>query len=107
MQAGRLRHKIAIQATTPTRNEYGEPIDSWATISGGSVWASIEPLSGKEDLPARVMDAEVSHRITIRALSSVTTNHRILLGSRVFDINAVLNWQDRGIFMVLMCTEDV
>ena len=45
------------------------------------------------------------HNIEIRALSTVTTNHRVQWDSRNFYIQNIINMGERGINMVLECEE--
>lgn len=118
MRAGRLRHKVTIQEVTETPDAYGEPSESWTTYA--ERWASIEPLAGREYFAAKQEHSEVDTRIRLRwdrALVAVTPKHRVLYtyplldGSpettqtRIFDIEAVLNMQERNREIVLMCRE--
>lgn len=105
MRSGKLRHRLELQENTPTRNAVGEEVDSWATIE--KFWGNIEPLAGTELLHAQQTAAEVSHRISRRYASGVTPGHRILHGERVFDINAVINVEERGRELLLFCKEAV
>jgi SPP1 family predicted phage head-tail adaptor len=105
MQAGKLRHRIVIQEKSVTRDEYNAEVITWTEVD--TVWASVEPLSGREFLEGRLVEATVSHRITIRYLSGITPEMRVLWGSRVFDVEAILNIEERDKMMVLMCQEEV
>jgi SPP1 family predicted phage head-tail adaptor len=107
LRAGQLRRSVAIQATTDTRNSVGEPVESWATITGGTVWASLEPLTGREYQTAGVIAAEASHMVRIRYLANITPKHRVLFGSRVFDILGVRNIEERQRMTELFVRERV
>ena len=103
MQAGTLRHRIAIQSATETQNVYGEKIKSWSTDV--TVWGSIRPLRGQERFLAQQISPEVTHKIIIRGGQTVTPANRLLFNSRYFYIESPLDADERGIFMELLCKE--
>ena len=105
MRIGRLRHRIEIQQATETRNNYGEPVVSWATFR--KCWASVEPLRGRELWAALEQQARVSTRIRIRYLADVTPKTRILYATRIYLINSIIDEEERHINMQLMCEEVV
>jgi len=104
MQAGRLRHRIAIQKQVTTQNEYGEAtksfVDAYTSIS-----ASIDPINGKEFFSGDKYNSEVSHKVTIRYKSGVLPKMRVEFGSRHFDIKYITNFEERNIFLELACKE--
>ena len=105
MQAGKLRHKIKIQVGTITQNATGEEILTWTDLAVR--WASVEPLTGKEAFQEDHLQAEVTHKIFVRKTAGVVPKMRVLFGSRVFDIKSVLNIEERGVMLKLMCEEKV
>ncbi|MBX7237675.1 MAG: phage head closure protein [Caldilineales bacterium] len=88
MQAGRLRHRLAIRQPTISRNEVGEEIITWATLA--TVWGRIEALRGEEQLAAKQLTAEIVARATLRYRADVSTDMRIQYDSSEYDIDAVL-----------------
>ena len=88
MQAGRLRHRLAIRQPTISRNEVGEEIITWATLA--TVWGRIEALRGEEQLAANQLTAEIVARATLRYRADVSTDMRIQYDSSEYDIDAVL-----------------
>lgn len=108
MEAGSLRHRVTIQQKTegsPQQNAAGEPDVSWTTYC--TAYASINPVSGKEPFLAQQHLAQVSHKVRIRYRSGITADMRVLFGSRVLDIKAVLNWGERNEELLLPCEEGV
>lgn len=111
MRAGRLRHRVTIQARSGTANAYNEPADSWSDVA--TVPAGIEPISGREFFASQQVQGTVSHRITLRYFAGVTIKHRVrwldpATGvARIFDINAVIDRDERHRSLELMCTEHV
>ena len=105
MQTGKLRHYVNLQSSEDVPNEFGEIEKNWTAFA--SVWASIDPLSGRELLQYQQMNAELSHKIVIRYNSSVNTRCRLVFGQRIFDINVVKNLEERNIEQELLCKEAV
>lgn len=109
MRAGRLRHRIVLQARSGAVNALNELLDTW--VDWKAVPAAIEPLSGREFLAAQQVQSDISHRLTIRYLAGVTPKHRAVWTdpatdvARIFDIRAVLDRDERHREMQLMCTE--
>ena len=105
MKAGKLRKRVAIQSRTDSvSDETMAPTQTWTTVA--TVWASVEPLSGQEGIQANQLNAELSHRVTIRYYSGLTAAYRILWGTRVLRIVSVLNTDERNREMVLSCMEE-
>jgi len=105
MRAGLLNKRVTLQTATVTQNSYGEEVRAWVPIQHGYRWASVEPLSGAERFAAQQVNPSVSHKVTIRALPGVTPKMRVLYGTRVLEIDAVLDLEERGEAMQLLCTE--
>ncbi len=103
MRAGKLRHWITIQTRTDTMDSYGEPIPAWTIFD--QVWASIEPITGREYFASKETRSQSTHRIRIRYRSGITTKMRISWDSRLFDIESILNTEERDRELVLMCVE--
>ena len=106
MQAGRLRHSVIVQSPGGTRDAVGDVIDSWTSVA--TVWASVEPLSGREALIAAQLHASTTHKITIRwdtSLAALAATWRILWGARVFDIVEPRNPDERNRTWELICIE--
>jgi len=104
--AGALKHRVQIQENTQSVVG-GEPVDAWTTTD--TVWASISQLSGRELAAAQQIQSEVTHRIQVRygsEINTLTSDDRILFGSRVFDIEAVNNIEEQGFVFEVMCKEN-
>lgn len=107
MDAGRLRHRVTIQSVTETRDTTtGAIATSWADVA--TVWAAIEPLSGREFIAAQGAQAEIVARILIRYRDDVVAKMRVVSGSRVYNIRAVLPDKESGTeHLTLMVAEGV
>ncbi|MDF2546141.1 MAG: phage head-tail adaptor, putative, family [Anaerosolibacter sp.] len=106
MNPGRLKHRITIQGVEGTvENECHEDVPNY--VPWKTVWASVEPLRGKEYLQVDRVNAEVTHRIVIRYLAGLKPDMRIDFKGRVFDIQSIINVDEENREMQLMCLEKV
>lgn len=108
MDIGFLRRKIIFQQQASAQNTRGEMVPTWTTYY--TCRAGIEPLTGRELLAAMQVQADISHRVTIRwpgATVTLDPSMRILFGTRYFDINSILNTEERNRTLELLCTERV
>jgi SPP1 family predicted phage head-tail adaptor len=103
MQYARLNTRITLQAPSTTADGYGETGATWTDIA--DVWASLEPIQGREFFSAQQVNAETTHRIRIRYRTGVTAAMRFKYGARFFEIQSVINTSERNNELVLMCTE--
>ena len=105
MRPGRLRHRVVIQRATDAIDQYGDQTKTWASLA--TVWAAVEPLNGREFFAAAQTQSQVSTRITIRPLidQTITPKDRVKFGSRYFDIQTVINVEERNIELQLLCAE--
>lgn len=104
MRAGTLTERVTIQETTQTQDGDGGIVDSWADVA--TVWAAVEPLTGREFFDAAKVNAEVSSRIRIRALSGIVPKMRAVHGSDIYDIHAVMDVDSRGREIHLMVSRE-
>ena len=107
MRIGRLRHRIVIQqppdVNQAPQDEYGAETPAWTTFA--TVWASVEPLQGRERLASQEVQAEVSHRMRLRHLEGLSSRMRVSFDGRIFGITDVINPEERDEEMQLMCVE--
>lgn len=102
-RVGQLRSLITIQVRAGGQDGFGEASGGWGDVT--QVWASVQPLSGRELLSAQQVRGEVSHRVRCRYLAGITSAHRILYGGRVFDIQAVMNPEEACVSLEILCRE--
>ena len=103
MRLGPLNKRITLQSPKTGRDAFGQPLTGWDDVA--TVWASVEPISGRELLAAQQMQGEVTHRVRLRYRAGITTAQRILFGARVFDIQSVINPREQGASLELLAKE--
>jgi SPP1 family predicted phage head-tail adaptor len=93
--AGRLRHRIEIQAPVIEQDEVtGEMQTTWASVA--FTWAEIVPSSGHEFMAAGAEQSEVRGRITIRYRDGMSADMRILHRGNYYNILAILPDAESG-----------
>lgn len=104
MRAGKLRHLVTVQTELEDQSSMtGAVTKAWATVA--SVYASVEPLIGRELQRAMAERAELTYTIRTRYLAGITTRHRLLYDGKTFNIRSVVDVEERHRELVLMCTE--
>ena len=105
IKCGQFRHIIIIQAATETPGLLGEVEQTWAAVL--TVSCSIRPLRGKEKVQGDQVSAEATHLISMRHNTTITPAHRLLFGTRIFDINHIANIDERNVLLEITVTEAV
>lgn len=103
MEAGALRHRVAIQEPVEARNSYNEVIVTWALVA--VVWAWVAPLSGREFFAAEHVQSEITHRVRLRYRAGITPEMRVVMNGRVLMIQSVIDRGERRRELELMCKE--
>jgi SPP1 family predicted phage head-tail adaptor len=101
-----MRDQVVIQSRTIAQDGYGAPVPTWSDV-GDPVWANVEPLTGREAWQAQQVRPDLTHRVTMRFYSGLTTKHRLKIGSRILNIESAVDVESRGREHVLMCKEEV
>lgn len=86
--SSRFNKTFVIRQNTAT----GKGIDraeTWEDVC--VVWGSIRPVSASEILKSNREQLEITHRIKIRYRAGLTRDMQVCFGSRVFDINSIIN----------------
>ena len=105
MSAGELDKRIQIRDFTMALNAMGTPVQTWYTLD--TVWAKIEPLTGKEYFDAQKENAEVDTRVKIRFRRKMKPSQRLLYGSRLYKIQSIINPKEDHKYTIIMCKEEV
>lgn len=110
MRAGQLRHRISIERRTDSFDDYGEGQPTWASVVS-SYPARVRDDSQREySAQMQVQDEKTIHieirdpRVQLRTKDRVTFTHPVN-GASVFDIRAILQGENIGRDLVLVCSE--
>lgn len=105
---GKMRHRITFQSFVGDGDSYGDPplYDDSQWEDAATLWAAIDPVSGKEFYAVEQSQSEVTHKIRCRYRAGLTTAMRIKFGAmRRFKIISIINWEERGESLLIMCKE--
>jgi head-tail adaptor len=98
---GRLKTRLQLQAPVETDDGQGGVLRSYATLT--TAWAQVTPLTargGGADVEADAEGATVKYRIILRSNFSLTLQHRLVDGARIYRIAAIRDHDDRRFIAV-------
>lgn len=107
MAAGRKTERVTLQSPTRTSDGQGGWTTAWSAV-GSAVWAEVQTSAGSERWVAGQVMAPVARVVTVwysAALSVASPTWRIVWGSRVLQIQAVEDVQERHQELRFHCLE--
>lgn len=102
MRAGKLKHRVTIQMPARVRDAAGQPAIGWTDFA--KVWANVQYLNGRQFLTSNGEANSATASIRLRYRTDLNATMRVLYGSTIFDIVAVLPDEDGGDHVDLACT---
>lgn len=107
MQAGKLRHRVALQQPVKTQNpETGSVTNGWEKVA--ELWAEVVPSSAREFVAAMAVQSQITTRITIRYRDGISGKNRIVYRGKIYNIEGVLPDPVSGReYLTLPCSEGV
>jgi SPP1 family predicted phage head-tail adaptor len=103
LHAGGLRERIALESRITTRDAIGGERFSWQ--AEGTVWASVDAITGREAEAADQLNASTTLRVIIRP-REIDQTWRIKWGTRTLSIEAVLPHINRD-RLTLLCSDGI
>ncbi len=104
MEAGELRERVTIQEKLVSKDSFAEERPLWSDVA--TVWAAVEPLSGREFLEARQVQAETTTRIRMRYRAGIRAEMRLVHGTHIYEITAPpMDIESKHKELQLMCKE--
>lgn len=105
---GTKRHVVTVLLPSTTLDARGRTTGDPTTVLE-DVPCSIEQLSGLELIRAQKIFAEATHRVRMFADpdSPLTSKHYLLFGTRELHIGAVVDAENIGIEVELLCKEEL
>lgn len=101
MNAGQLDQRVTVERLEEGQDELGQPFSTWTTLY--TVWAAVEPLSGREYIAAMSAQSEVTTRISLRYRPGITSADRVNHEGTLYNITSVIDYKSRNRELVLMC----
>ncbi len=108
IKIGDFKKRITIQQRSTSVDPLGQPSLAWVNVA--TVWADINPLSGRELIAAKAVNSELTHSVLIRyqvlfADPIAVSKMRVLYGTRIFNIQASIDQDERHRIIELSCAE--
>ena len=100
---GDMRHRITFQKPIKTPDGHKGHTVKWQDVI--TVWASVEPLSGREYFSSHQISAVVTHRVKIRYREGLIETMRIKHRERVLAIESILDKKERREELEILCGE--
>lgn len=109
MRAGTLRDRVVLEESVPMQDATGDVVMTW--VPRTIVWASIEPLTGREAVLLAAQGAsEMNTRICMRwspTLAALTTSWRLRFESTLYNIKSIVNTNNANRELELLCQSGV
>ena len=100
---GDLRQRLMLERVSRVNDGGGGASESWAVVA--TLWAALMPLAGNEDLDADALSGSLTHEIWLRYRAGVVPDMRLRMGARIFDVRSVIDVEERGRWLRLLCEE--
>ena len=101
MQAGTLNSRIKLQTISGSTDALGQPVQTWTDTA--TLWANIKHLNGSQAIKAGADTSIVKASIRIRRRFGVNAGMRVVHGSTVYQIDAVLHDESDKQYTDLVC----
>lgn len=104
----RLRHRVAVQASTTYRDTNGDRVQEWADVAGlENVPAEVLTGAGREAQAAGQDQTIVAARVTVRWQSALAAPRgmRIVHGSAIYHIETFYTDATGRRWLTLVCSE--
>ena len=110
MKPVHLSRPLVLEQAVETSDGMGGLARSWVPL--GTLWAEVQPGTGRDAAGEEVVVSAVSFRITVRgaaqgATSRPVTGQRFRDGARVFPILAVTERDEGGRYLLCFVREEV
>lgn len=100
---GEMRDQVIIEKATRTREESGGFTEAWEKFA--AISAKVEERSGSQIQFSDQQQQRITHRVTARFLEGVTSDMRILWGTRVLQVQYSRNPDGKKKRIEIACEE--
>lgn len=101
--AGRLRHRVTLEAPVETDDGAGGVILNWSAIL--SLWAEVRVVSGSEQLVFGRSHAARMTKVIVRYRHDITNDMRFRFGTRIMEIRQVADPEGLKQWLECICEE--
>ena len=104
--SGNKRHLLTLERRTETLDTFGEAGLSYTTLM--TAWGTVEAVGSRERFESQQVQAEVSHRLTIRysaKAATLTASDRITFDGRTFEVVTPMDKDGRRHELTILALE--
>ena len=101
--SGRFRDLFDIQEPTYTRDAHGQAQVTYTRVA--QRWGRVLPLRATEIFQAEQSESRATHQIVLRRYDGLTSEYRLVRGSRVFNITGIPDAGNYQRTMNILATE--
>lgn len=101
--AGRLNQRLILEAPVETPDGAGGVARSYE--SAATLWASVVPVSARDQMDAAQRGVTVTHRIALRYSADISSRHRFRDGARIFRIVSLRDHDGRKRVLDILADE--
>lgn len=105
MDIGRTNKRVTFCRFKEEENEMHQTKQVLKKIR--TVWASVEPKSGRENIVAEKEHPELTYIITTRYMKDITPDMFIQFRERLFNIKSIRNIRENNEMLEISCTEKI
>ena len=105
MALGNMRHRISIEGRETTTDGAGGFSSEWVNVV--ELWAEVTPKNGSERFRGMKIEDTTTHIIKTRYKSGINSSQRINFNGRLFNINSVINIDEKDRYMLIQAVEGV
>lgn len=105
MRSGKLRQRVLLQSLQTGQDTFGQPLRTWNDVA--TVWARVSPVTGREVYSAKAEYAQADMKIEMRYRSGVKAAMRAVHDGTIYNIKAVLDFDERHTDILLLCERGV
>lgn len=105
MDIGRTNKRVTFCRFEEVKNEMNQTTQELKRIL--TVWASVEPKSGREYIEAEKEHPELTYTITTRFIATITPDMFIEFRGRLFNIKSIRNIRENNEMLEISCTEKI
>ncbi len=107
-QPGELDQRLRIESQNNAADGQGGFTKGWSTVA--TVWAEVEPITGREGVEADRLEFALRYRITIRTGQTFDTSARLVWtsnGNKVLNIREIHDAGGRQNFVMIIAESGV
>lgn len=98
-----LKHRVRLERVSRVSDGGGGGADTWALVD--EFWAAVVPAQSTEPFQSEQHQGSARHHVFCRYRTDVRLSDRLVLGTRRFDIQGIMNVNDDAEFLKLSCEE--